>query len=268
MSDAETRPFSCGEVLYQVADGIATVTLNRPQRRNALSVEAAERLRDLWDQIDDDPQVRVAIVTATDCGVFCAGMDLKEAARISAENGRDILQVLRDPFYERMRSVSKPLIGALNGHFTAAGMVLAVNCDLRVGLAGSKAGIAEVKVGRGSPWAVPMLWMLPQAAVMEMVLTGEMVPAERLHQLGFLNYLEAGSTAVLARAVSLARTIRDNAPLSVAAAKRGLVQAASLGCDAGFANSKALHAPVYASEDAREGPRAFVEKRPPRWTGR
>lgn len=256
------------QVLFEIADGIATITLNRPHRRNALSVFAAERLRDLWDRIDEDPDVRVAIVTSTDCGVFCAGMDLKDAARISAEQDRDILQLLRDPFYERMRTVSKPLVAALNGHFTAAGMVLAVNCDLRVGLGGSRAGIAEVKVGRGSPWAVPMLWMLPQAMVMEMVLSGEMVPAERLHQLGFLNYLETDAAAVLHRATALAGVIRDNAPLSVTAAKRSLMQAASLGCDAGFANAKVLHVPVYASADAREGPRAFVEKRVPRWTGR
>ncbi|WP_459615092.1 enoyl-CoA hydratase/isomerase family protein [Bordetella sp. 2513F-2] len=256
------------DVLYEVSDGIATITLNRPQQRNALSLQAAARLSALWQDIDARPDVRVAILTSTPCGVFCAGMDLKDAARVRAEQGTDILQVLDDPFYERMRAVRKPLIAALNGHFTAAGMVLAVNCDLRVGLAGTRAGIAEAKVGRGSPWAVPMLWMAPQAVVMEMVLTGEPVAVERLYQLGFLNALADDDSGVLARARAVACRIRDNAPLSVAAAKCSLMAAPSLGCDAGFAYAKRVHEPVYASADAEEGPRAFVEKRPPRWVGR
>ncbi len=130
------------------------------------------------------PRSSVAIVTAADCGVFCAGMDLAETTAIQQARGVDILDVLRDPFYERMRAIDKPVIAALNGHFTAAGMVLAANADLRVGLAGTRAGITEVRVGRGTPWAVPMLWMLPQAVLLEMLLTGEMLPVERLHRGG------------------------------------------------------------------------------------
>ncbi|HEX4884456.1 MAG TPA: enoyl-CoA hydratase-related protein [Casimicrobiaceae bacterium] len=255
-------------VLFDVADGIATVTLNRPERRNALSIAAANRLFELWEAIDATPDIRVAIVTAAPCGTFCAGMDLVEAARVRAEQGKDILEVLRDPFYDRMRAVRKPVIGALNGHFTAAGMVLAMHCDLRVGLAGSRAGIAEAKVGRGSPWAVPMLWMLPQAILLEMLLTGEMQPVERLHEVGFVNHVEPDPAAVLDRARRLARAIAANAPLSVHAAKAGLRAGAALGAEAGLAASKELHKVVYASEDAQEGPRAFAEGRAPVWRGR
>lgn len=256
------------DVLFDVAEGIATVTLNRPQRRNALSVAAAGRLHELWEEIDRTPEIKVAVVTSADCGVFCAGMDLIEAAEVRATQGKDILDVLRDPFYERMGAVEKPLIGALNGHFTAAGIVLAMHCDLRIGLAGSRAGIAEVRVGRGSPWAVPLLWMLPQAVLAEMLLTGEMQAVERLHVLGFLNYVEPDAAAVRERALRLARAIVANAPLSVRAAKAGLRAGARLGVEAGLAESKRLHAPVYASEDAQEGPRAFAEGRAPVWRGR
>jgi len=255
-------------VLFEVADGIATVPLNRPERRNALSIAAAGRLHDLWEEIDHSPAIRVAIVTSTPCGTFCAGMDLVEAARVRAEQGKDILEVLADPFYDRMRAVQKPLIGALNGHFTAAGMVLAMHCDVRVGLAGSRAGIAEAKVGRGSPWAVPMLWMLPQAILLEMLLTGDMLPVERLHAVGFVNHLEPDPAAVLDRASRLARAIAANAPLSVHAAKAGLRAGTALGAEAGLAASKELHEVVYASEDAQEGPRAFAEGRAPVWRGR
>ena len=256
------------DVLFDVHEGIATVTLNRPERRNALSIAMGERLHALWETIDRDPAIRVAIVTAADCGVFCAGMDLVETTAIQQERGVDILEVLRDPFYERMRAIEKPVIAALNGHFTAAGMVLAANADLRVGLAGTRAGITEVRVGRGTPWAVPMLWMLPQALLLEMLLTGAMLPVERLHQVGFINYLESTPEAVLERARTLAREIGRNAPLSVRAAKQGLRRGTALGSEQGLAASKELHKAVYASEDAREGPRAFAEKRTPVWKGR
>jgi enoyl-CoA hydratase/carnithine racemase len=255
-------------VLFAVSNGIATITLNRPARRNALSVAMAERMYALWEAVDADDAIKVAIVTAADCGVFCAGMDLAEAAAIRQERDVDILDVLRDPFYERMRAIRKPVIAALNGHFTAAGMVLALNADLRVGLAGTCGGIAEVRVGRGTPWAVPMLWMLPQAVLLEMLLTGELLPVERLHAVGFVNYIEPTPEAVRERALALAAAIVRNAPLSVRAAKAGVRLGAALGAEAGLAASKELHKAVYASEDAREGPRAFAEKRTPIWKGR
>lgn len=254
-------------VLYEVKDGIATIAINRPQQRNALSIEVCDRLLDLWDQIDADNNVRVAILTAADCGTFCAGMDLKQASQMRAETGKDILQLLRDPFHQRMRKVDKPLIAAMTGHFTAGGMVLAANCDLRIGVAGTLGGISESKVGRGSPWAVPMLWMLPQPFLMELVLSGEMQPIERFHQFGFVNYVEASPDAVRARARGLAESIRDNAPLTVWAAKKSIGAAMDLGCENGFEAAKRFHERVYASLDAIEGPRAFAEKRAPRWVG-
>jgi enoyl-CoA hydratase/carnithine racemase len=255
-------------VLYRVESGIARVTLNRPERRNALSVAAAERLYQIWGEIDADDSVRVVVLSSADCGTFCAGMDLKEAAEIKRERNCDILDVLTDPFYERMRSVKKPIIAAMTGHFTAGGMMLSLNSDLRVGLAGTKGGITEAKLGRGSPWAVPLLWMLPQPTLMEMTLTGELVDIERLHALGFVNFVEPTPDAVRARAEQLAARIRDNAPLTVQAGKASLLAGMSLGCERGFAHAKEIYKPVYSSEDAQEGPRAFAEKRAPRWLGR
>jgi len=256
------------EVLFEVADNIATVTLNRPQARNALSVAVSNRLYELWETIDAAEDIRAAILTSADCGTFCAGMDLKEAARLKSERGTDVLNLVRDPMHQRMRQVRQPIIAAMTGHAAAGGMLLALNADLRVGLAGARLGITEVKVGRGSPWAVPLVWMLPQPVLMEMVLTGELMPIERLHALGFVNYIEASPQAVRARARALAEGIRDNAPLSVAAAKKSVLAAMSLGCDAGFAKAQDIYAPVYRSADAEEGPRAFAEKRKPVWRGR
>ena len=255
-------------LLFEKQEGIATLTLNRPASRNALSVALVERLQAAWRLLDADPEVRVIVLTSAECGTFCAGMDLKEAARIRAEEGVDVLSKLKDPFHEGMREVRKPVIAALNGDLPAGGLMLAVNADLRVGLRGTRAAITEAQRGRGSPWAVPLLWQLPQAVIMEMVLTGEWLPIERLHALGWINHLEDSGDAVQARARQLAERIRDNAPLSVMAGKAALLRAASLGCDAGLAEAKRLYQPVYASEDAIEGPRAFAEKRPPVWRGR
>lgn len=255
-------------VTYSVEEGIATLSINRPERKNSLSVVTANRLHDLWDEVDGDPAVRVAILTSADCGTFCAGMDLKEGARLKKEQGVDILTLYKDPFHERMRRVSKPIIAAMTGHLAAGGTLLALNSDLRVGLEGTRLGITEAKVGRGSPWAVPLLWMMPQPLLMELVLAGEMLPIEGFRDIGFINYLEPSPNAVRTRARSLAATIRDNAPLSVAAGKMAILRAMSLGCDAGLEEAKRIYQTVYDSEDATEGPRAFSEKRKPVWKGR
>lgn len=253
-------------VQFEAADGLATITLNRPERRNALSVAAAERLFDLWEEVDRRPEIGAVILTAAPCGTFCAGMDLKEASSIGAKGG-DVLQIIRDPFHERMRRVRAPIIAAMTGHFAAGGFMLSLNADIRIGVAGTSGGITEVKRGRGSPWAVPLLWQMPQPLVMEMVLTGEPQTIERLHAIGFVNYVEPTAEAALERARTLARIIVANAPLSVAAGKQSLLNAMSLGCDAGLAEAKQIYRSVYDSRDAQEGPRAFAEKRAPVWTG-
>lgn len=250
-----------------IADGIATVCINRPERKNALSVAATNGLTEAWEMIEADENVRVAILTSADCGVFSAGLDLKEATEIARDEGVDILSKMRDPFHETMRACKKPIIAAMTGSLMAGGMMLTLNCDLRVGLKGTKVGITEVKIGRGSPWASPALSMLPQPMLMEIVLTGDLFPIERLHNYGFTNYLEDSPDAVRARAHDLASRIASGAPLSVVAAKASVRATMDLGCAGGLEEGKRLHEVVYASNDAIEGPKAFAEKRAPVWTG-
>jgi enoyl-CoA hydratase len=255
-------------IRFEVKDGIATVMIDRPERKNALSWQAMEGLTDAWESAEKDPAVRVIVLTSADCGVFCAGMDLKQAAEIRAREGVDLMTKARDPMQNNMRSVTKPIVAAMTGSLMAGGMMLTLNCDLRVGLRGTRAGITEVKVGRGSPWAMPLLWMLPQPVLMEMVLTGETMPIERLLDYGFVNYLEDTPDQVRERAMRLARTIVEGAPLSVKAAKASVLAAMDLGCAKGLIEAGKLHAEAYASQDAIEGPRAFAERRKPVWQGR
>lgn len=256
------------QLLFTVEDGIATVKINRPEQRNAMSIEVSNGLNGIWEQVDGDPEIRVVIFTSADCGTFCAGMDLKQTARIKEETGKDILGFMKDPFQHRMRRVKVPIVAAMTGHLIAGGMMFSLNCDLRVGLAGSKVGITESRIGRGSPWGMPLLWMIPQPLLMEMVLTADLYPIERFHELGFINFLEADPDAVRARAMELAGKIRDNAPLSVAAGKQSILTAMSVGCENGLELAWQIYREAYASEDAQEGPLAFAEKRPPQWKGR
>jgi len=255
-------------VRFDVAGDVATITIDRPHRKNALSVAAANALTDCWARLEEDQSVKVAILTSSDCGVFSAGLDLKEAAEIRARDGVDILTLMADPMHDAMRAVTKPIIAAMTGSLMAGGMLLALQADLRVGLKGTQVGITEVKVGRGSPWATPLLWMLPQPILMELVLTGELMPIERLASYGFVNYVEDTPDAVRARAAELAAKICGGAPLSVKAAKASVGATMDLGRNEGLLEAKRLHEAVYASLDAIEGPRAFAEKRQPVWQGK
>lgn len=255
-------------VRYAREGNIATITIDRPHRKNALSVEAMNGLTDAWERVEADQQVRVVILTSSDCGVFSAGLDLKQASEIRARDGFDILTLMRDPMQATMRKVTKPIIAAMTGSLMAGGMLLALQSDLRVGLAGTRAGITEVKMGRGTPWAVPLLWMLPEPLLMELVLTGETMPIERLAAFGFTNYLESTPDAVRARARELADRIVEGAPLSVKAAKASVLAGMDLGCADGLIEANRLHVETYASLDAIEGPRAFAEKRKPVWQGK
>ncbi|MGE4238870.1 enoyl-CoA hydratase/isomerase family protein [Ramlibacter sp.] len=267
-SPAAVERLADGLLLTRLEGGVAELRIDRPEARNALSVAIFAGLTAFWKRVDDDATINAVILTSSDCGTFCAGMDLKEAARLKQETGRDIMAFIEDPFQRTMRSVKKPLIAAMTGSFTAGGMMLSLMCDLRIGLAGTQGGIAEVKVGRGSPWAVPLLWMMPQPVLMEMTLTGDFMPIERLHRIGFVNDVAATPDEVRARALALAQRIAENAPLSVRAGKESLMHAAAVGAEQGLDDAVEIYRKVYTSEDAQEGMRAFAEKRKPRWQGR
>ena len=108
------------DLLFEISDGVATITMNRPERKNALSVYVSNKMVELWEEVDRNPEIRVAVITSADCGIFCAGMDLKEAAEVQASEGVNILDKLDDPFMTRMRRVKKPIIAAMTGDLRPA----------------------------------------------------------------------------------------------------------------------------------------------------
>lgn len=251
-------------VLYAVdSDGIATITINRPEQRNCLSKEVRAGLFAAWNRFEQDASARIAILTGSGEKAFCAGGDLKEMVETGLKvPPRDMFPVP----YETIK-LSKPTIAAVNGVAFAGGWMIAQGCDLCVASTTAKFAITEVKVGRGSPWAAPLIHMIPQRIFMEIVLTGKPITAQRAYEIGLVNRL-AEPDALMNAALELAREVIEGAPLSVAAARETVMLATEMGRADALNAGWTAHETAYNSDDAQEGPRAFSEKRKPIWSGR
>ncbi len=245
------------------ADGIAIITINRPSARNCLSAEVRAGLFAAWARFEGDPALKIAILTGAGDAAFCAGGDLVEMVATGlGEPPRDMFPVPHENI-----ELTKPTIAAVNGVAFAGGWMIAQACDLCVASTNARFAITEARVGRGSPWAAPLIHMIPQRIMMELILTGQPISAQRAYDIGLVNRL-APPGQVLAAAVEMAVQILANAPLSVAAGRATVMLATEMGRRAAIDAAWAAHAAAYASHDAREGPRAFAEKRPPRWRGK
>jgi enoyl-CoA hydratase/carnithine racemase len=251
-------------VLFEARDdGIAIITINRPEQRNALSREVREGLREAWLRFEADPTLRIAILTGAGEKSFCAGGDLKEMVETGMTvPARDFIPIPYDNL-----ELSKPTIAAVNGFAFAGGWLIAQACDLCVASTNAKFAITEVKVGRGSPWAAPLIHMIPQRIFMEIVLTGKPITAQRAYEVGLVNRL-AEPEALMDAALELAKEILDGAPLSMKAARETVMLSTEMGRAAALQAARAAHELAYNSEDAQEGPRAFAKKRKPEWKGR
>jgi enoyl-CoA hydratase/carnithine racemase len=250
------------EVRYEVERGVAWITIDRPEARNALSAAVRSGVLDATERFNADDDARVMVLTGAGEQAFCAGGDLKEMAATE-------LRVPPPDFvpqFGRTIAVSKPTIAAVNGVAYAGGFLLALMCDLCVAADHARFAITEAKVGRGAPWAARLARIVPPRVAMELLVTGDPIDAHRAYALGFVNAVVAAAD-LHGAAQELGERIAANAPLSVAAAKSMVREAWDADPDA-FARAEALWEPVYLSEDAQEGPRAFRERRPPDWQGR
>ncbi len=243
-------------------DGIAIITIDRPDQRNALSREVREGLFAAWDRFERDDSLRIAILTGSGEKAFCAGGDLKEMVERGLQiPPRDMFPVPGDNI-----ELSKPTIAAVNGVAFAGGWMIAQACDLCVASTTARFAITEVKVGRGSPWAAPLIHMIPQRIMMEIILTGKPITAERAYEIGLVNRL-AEPEALMDTAIALAREVLEGAPLSVKAGRETVMLATEMGRSAALQAARSAHELTYTSRDAQEGPRAFAEKRKPEWSG-
>ena len=245
------------------ADGIAIITLNRPDQRNALGKDIRDGLFAAWDRFERDPELRVAILTGSGDKAFCAGGDLKEMVERGLQvPPRDMFPVPGDNI-----ELSKPTIAAVNGVAFAGGWMIAQACDLCVASTAARFAITEVRVGRSSPWAAPLIHMIPQRIMMEIILTGKPITAQRAYEIGLVNRL-AEPEELMAKALELAGEILDGAPLSVRAGRDTVMLATEMGRAAALQAARHASECTYRSADAQEGPRSFAEKRPPHWTSR
>lgn len=245
-------------VITEVRGRVLVITLNRPEAMNAINTALAQGLLAATRQLDDDPNLTVGVLTGAGRG-FCAGMDLKAFATEGPPIGMD-------EFIQK--GAKKPLVAAIEGFALAGGLELALACDLLVAANGVKIGIPEVNVGLfaagGGLLRLPRV--LPYAVAMELALTSDPITAEQAHAYGLVSRL-AEKGGALDAAIALAERIAKNAPLGVAASKQ-LVRASLDMTEAEFwEHQKSFIGKVFASNDAKEGPRAFAEKRAPNWTG-
>ncbi len=256
-----------GAVLYEVREPhIALVTINRPEARNAVNGAVAQALEAAVDRSEADNDIRVVVLTGAGPHAFCAGADLKE---VSAGNG-DSLWTQRGGFAGFVRrDRTRVWIAAAQGHALAGGLEVLLSCDMAVAAEGATFGLPEVKrslvAGAGGVFRLPRA--VPKAIAMQMIATGEGYPASFALQHGLVNAV-VPQDQVVAEAIALARRIAVNAPLAVRASIAVARQAAGWDDAALWGVTRAASAAMRDTEDFKEGPRAFVEKRAPRWVGR
>jgi enoyl-CoA hydratase len=251
------------EVLLESSEGILTITINRPQARNAVTLAVARAIAAAVDELDSRDDLRIGILTGAG-GSFCAGMDLKgflRGERPSIE-GRGFGGLT-------MRPPKKPLIAAVEGYALAGGFELVLACDLVVAAENAQFGVPEVKRGLAATAGglVRLPRQLPCRVAMELALTGDMFPATRALSYGLINQVTAPGEA-LQGARELARRIVANGPLAVAASKRVIAESQGWPADKIWSRQAELTEHVFTSADAREGSAAFAEKRAPVWQGR
>lgn len=255
------------EILFELVDGhIALVTLNRPEKRNAINGAMTAALDYLVKRIESDDHVRVAILTSSIAAVFCAGADVAEIAR----NGADSLSTPDGGFAGfHAAKRNKPWIAAVAGAALGGGCELCLACDMIVAAEGASFGLPEVKRGlfAAAAGAYRLPKRIPQNIAMELIATGNPISAERAQSLGLVNRIAPPGQA-LAEAVRLAGEIAVNAPLAVRESLK-LARLATLRSEDELrALSRAAASVVFGSEDAKEGGRAFLERRSPQWLGR
>jgi enoyl-CoA hydratase len=249
------------EILTERQGRTLVITINRPQARNAFNLAVCQGLADAVDELDDSPELSVAIVTGAG-GTFCAGMDLKAfaAGEVPAIPGRGIGFTEQPP--------RKPVIAAVEGYALAGGTELVLATDLVVAAKNAKFGIPEVKRGlvAAGGGLLRLPHRIPYQKALELALTGDNFTAEEAASWGFVNVLTEPGEA-LAGALALAERITANGPLAVAVTKEIIVKSAEWSEAEMWKKQQELILPVFSSKDAMEGAVAFAEKRAPNWTG-
>lgn len=264
-------------LLYEKHYGVATITLNRPDKHNAMNPQMLVELARAWIDFREDSQLRVAVLTGAGERAFSAGADLGRLVPLltHARGPEDewdeaIIADKSIPMTAVLRGFElyKPVIAAVNGFSFAGGTEIIGACDLRIAVPHARLGLTEVKRGLapGGGSMARLARQIPLAKAMELMLTGEPMSAQEAHRVGLVNEI-APTDELLNRAQSMARLIADNAPLAVQACKEVVLRTSGLPYDAAYKIEDEVAVRVLRSKDAIEGPLAFMEKRDPVFTG-
>ena len=254
-------------VLYEKRDNVAIITLNRPDALNAINRQLRRELGEAITRFDEEQDAYVAIITGAG-RAFCAGRDLKERAEDNAQGvqARASDSMSRDrPFM--WPPTWKPMIAAVNGFALAGGWSIAQMCDLRVAAEDAKLGITETKWSLLPPFGTVLPKSIPLAAVLELVFTAQPVTAQRAYDMGFVNKV-VPAEELMSEAMALAQQIAENAPLAVQAFKELAYRGQNMSTEEIAALTYETYDKLLTTEDSKEGPLAFAEKRRPRWQGR
>ena len=254
-------------ILYEKRDNIATITLNRPDSLNSINRQLRRELGEAIEEFDGDSDAYVAIITGAG-RAFCAGRDLKERATDNAEGiqARASASMTPESPYMWPRTW-KPLIAAVNGYALAGGWSIAQMCDLRLASEDAKLGITETKWSLMPPFGTILPKQVPLSAVLELVFTAEPITAQRAYDIGFLNKVTPPDQ-LMDEAMTMARQIAANAPLAVQYFKELAYRGLNMSTQDISSLTYHMYDQLLTTEDSKEGPRAFAEKRKPNWQGR
>jgi enoyl-CoA hydratase/carnithine racemase len=249
---------------------VLIVTMNRPQARNALSGPMMELMRQAWDTVDGDPEIRVCVLTGAG-GAFCAGADLKAMTSSHPGDrfqGGDLDASVIEPLLKGRR-LTKPLIAAVEGPAVAGGTEILQACDIRVAGASARFGVSEARWGLfplgGSAVRLPR--QIPYTVAADLLLTGRHITAAEALSIGLIGHVVPDGQA-LDKALEIAAAIAANGPVAVRAILRVIRETEGMAENEAFTLEAKVGMAVFASEDAKEGPRAFAEKRQPRFRDR
>jgi enoyl-CoA hydratase len=266
------------DLLYEKNEGVVTITLNRAERRNAISPEMMVRLGEAWVDFQQDEALRVAILTGAGSEAFCVGGDLKlliplftGARKPENEWDERLMANLSFTMTSLLKGFElyKPVVAAVNGVATAGGCEILQATDIRIAARGAKFGLAEARRGLvpGGGSLVRLARQIPYCKAMEILLLGDLVSAEEACRMGLINEV-VEPEELLPRAQAIAARLVENGPFALRKIKEAVLRTSGVPLKEAFEIENQIAGEVMASADAREGPRAFIEKRPPKWLGR